>query len=501
MQVDLRDYQLEAFTKARDAVRQGARRILIVAPTGGGKTVIASALMEMVKEKGNRASFVVDRLSLIQQTSDTFDRYGLDHGVIQGGHFRFKPAMPLQLCSIQTLGRRRWPETHVDVFDEAHVLHTTHKNRLEEKASIVIGLTATPFTKGLGKWFDVVINVTTTRTLIEAGWLAPYRIFSCAEPDMTGVAVKTTGEWDETQASGKALEVVGDVVAEYLKHGENRKFICSAVDTVHVEELQRQFLAAGINVATYTYKDSEDDRADTTNEFKKPDSAIRGLITVTAASRGFDVPDVSCVIMARPLRKSLAEHIQLFGRGLRISPETGKKDCLVLDHSGNCARFFEECESFFDAGINELDDGKKRDKPKPKEKPEAEPVKCPDCRALHKPLPACPCCGHEYPKKIAVQHVPGTLKELIAGGYRKELSRDLWPQVAGYVLERREGEAARKQALAIFKDITGTWPLASWEQTNPVAPSTEVRNRIRSQQIRFAKRRPPSSGDAIGAAA
>ena len=489
MRVELRDYQQVAFDKARDAVRQGAKRILICAPTGGGKTVLASALMEMVREKGNRASFVVDRLSLIQQTSDTFDRYGLDHGVIQGGHERWAPALPIQLCSVQTLGRRRWPETAVDVFDEAHVLHKTHKDRMEEKSSIVIGLTATPFTKGLGKWFDVVINVTTTRTLIEQGWLSPYLIFSCAEPDMAGVTVKSTGEWDEKEASGKALEVVGDVVAEYLKHGGGRKFICSAVDTAHVEELQRQFLAAGINVATYTYKDSEDDRAETTNEFKKPDSAIRGLITVTAASRGFDVPDVSCVIMARPLRKSLAEHIQLFGRGLRISPETGKQDCLVLDHSGNCARFFEECESFFDFGADELDDGKKRDKAKAKKKAEKEPVKCPSCRALHDPRPFCPVCGHEYPAREAIAHVPGTLKELIAGNYQGELTRALWPQIVGYVLERKEGDAARRQALAIYKDMTGAWPHMSFENTEPAEPCAEVRNRIRSQQIRFANRR------------
>lgn len=498
MKVTLRDYQQAAFDKARDAVRNGARRILICAPTGGGKTVLASALMEMVKEKGNRASFVVDRLSLIQQTSDTFDRYGLDHGVIQGGHERWRPALPLQICSVQTLGRRRWPDTSVDVFDEAHVLHTTHKKRMEEKASIVIGLTATPFTKGLGKWFDVVINVTTTRALIDDGWLSPYRIFSCAEPDMSGVTVKSTGEWDEREASGKALEVVGDVVAEYLKHGENRKFICSAVDTAHVEELQRQFLSAGINVATYTYKNSEDDRADTTNEFKKPDSAIRGLITVTAASRGFDIPDVSCVIMARPLRKSLAEHIQLFGRGLRISPETGKQNCIVLDHSGNCARFFEECESFFDFGTGELDDGKKREKPKKKEKKELEPVKCPECRALHKPQPSCPCCGHEYPARVSVQHIPGALKELIAGGHRKELSASLWPQVCGYVLERREGEAARKQALAIYKNMTGAWPMGDFDPAKAIPPCSEVRSRIRSEQIRFANRRP--SGESRAAA-
>ncbi len=512
-----RYYQDAALRAVLEKLARGEKRALLSLATGAGKTRIAVNLLKRIADAGllRRALFVCDRDELRNQGLGAFQNvFGADAAPVSGGNPQ-KNARIL-IATYQTLDvatdeatasflTAHYPENYFShiVIDECHRSAWGKWSQVltRNPDAVQIGLTATPFTKGLGKWFDVVINVTTTRTLIEAGWLAPYRIFSCAEPDMTGVAVKTTGEWDETQASGKALEVVGDVVAEYLKHGENRKFICSAVDTVHVEELQRQFLAAGINVATYTYKDSEDDRADTTNEFKKPDSAIRGLITVTAASRGFDVPDVSCVIMARPLRKSLAEHIQLFGRGLRISPETGKKDCLVLDHSGNCARFFEECESFFDAGINELDDGKKRDKPKPKEKPEAEPVKCPDCRALHKPLPACPCCGHEYPKKIAVQHVPGTLKELIAGGYRKELSRDLWPQVAGYVLERREGEAARKQALAIFKDITGTWPLASWEQTNPVAPSTEVRNRIRSQQIRFAKRRPPSAGDAIGAAA
>lgn len=486
MKVTLRDYQSAAFDQAREHLRNGKRRILIVAPTGSGKTVLASALMEMTREKGNRATFVVDRLSLIDQTSATFDRYGLAHGVVQGQHYRWAPYERIQVCSVQTLAKRRWPDSQVDVFDEAHVLHKAHKRRMGGDESIVVGLTATPFTRGLANHFDAVVNVTTTRKLIEAGWLSEYRIFSCAEPDMTGVAIKSTGEWDEGQASKKALEVVGDVVAEYVKHGEGRKFICSAVDTAHVEELARQFMSAGIQVATYTYKDRAEDRADVTKEFRKADSTIRGLITVTAASRGFDVPDVSCIIMARPLRKSLAEHIQLFGRGLRIAD--GKQDCVVLDHSGNCARFFDACESFFDNGAGELDDGKNRQKKK-KDKPEIEPMKCPQCRALHQPRPICPCCGHQYPKRETVRHVPGTLKELIAGGHRHELNRQLWPQVCGYVRERRHGDDGRRQALAIFKELTGTWPITDWEATPSVPASVEVRNRIRASQIRYAKSR------------
>lgn len=485
MQLDLRPYQVTAFNEARELIRQGKRRILIVAPTGSGKTVLASALMEMTVGKGNRATFVVDRLSLIQQTSEMFDRYGIGHGVIQSQHPRFRLYEPVQVCSVQTLAKRGWPESHVDVFDEAHVLHACHKRRMDDD-SIVIGLTATPFTRGLAKYFDAVINVTTTRELINTGWLAKYRIFSCAEPDMQGARVKSTGEWDETDASDRAVKIVGDVVGEYTTHGDNRKFICSAVDTRHVEELARQFRQAGIEVATYTYKDREEDRADTVREFRKPDSGIRGLVTVTAASRGFDVPDVSCIIMARPLRKSLAEHIQLFGRGLRIAE--GKTDCLVLDHAGNCARFFEECEQFFDAGQSELDDGKKRERkavtPKAKE-----PAKCPHCRALHAPAPECPCCGHQYPRKQPILHLAGSLKEMIAIGAKQSLSRDVWPQVCAYARQRREGDPARRQALAIYKNMTGMWPTTDFYETPSAPISHEVLNRIRSEQIRFAKRR------------
>ena len=160
----------------------------------------------------------------------------------------------------------------------------------------------------------------------------------------------------------------------------------------------------------------------------------------------------------------------------------------MLDHSGNCARFFEECESFFDFGAGELDDGKKREKPKKKEKKELEPVKCPECRALHKPQPSCPCCGHEYPARVSVQHVPGSLRDLLIGNHQRELGRDIFPQIAHYALERREGDAARRMAQAIFKDMTGEFARVNWDRVVPVPCSSEVRSRIRSLQIRYAKR-------------
>ena len=485
MKIELRDFQGEAFVRCREAVRAGHKRILVVSPTGSGKSVIGAAFMESIVAKGGSCNFVVDRLSLVDQTSRLLDRYGIDHGVIQADHDRFFPSRPVQICSIHTLAKREWPASRVDIFDEAHILYKEHKDRMEVGNSITIGLTATPFTRGLGKHFDALVNVATTRGLIDQGWLAPYRIFSCAEPDMSGVKVTSMGEWDEKESSAEAMKVVGDVVDEYVKHGQGRKFICSAVDTAHVMELQRQFIAAGINAATYTYKDKKDDRDDVLSEFRKHDSAIRGLITVTAASRGFDQPDVSCIIMARPLRKSLAEHIQLFGRGLRIAP--GKTDCLVLDHSGNAARFFQDTEDFFDNGIEKLDDGKEKKKPPPKDK-ERDGLKCPKCGHLHKPMPFCPVCGHQYPPKPAVAHVPGTLKELIAGKHKKQLLSDLWPQVCGYAAGEcpHDPKKASDMATAIYIDLTKAMPTGRWfNTTEPVPPSDEVKKMILASRIKY----------------
>jgi hypothetical protein len=61
--------------------------------------------------------------------------------------------------------------------------------------------------------------------------------------------------------------------------------------------------------------------------------------------------------------------------------------------------------------------------------------------------------------------------------------------VCGYALERRSGEAAKKQALAIFRGMTGAWPATDFFETKPAMPSREVRSRIKAEQIRFAKKR------------
>lgn len=485
-EIVLRDYQTEAIDACRREIAAGVKNIILCAPTGSGKTVIASELMRAATAKFSRSLFLVDRLALLDQTSQVFDDYGIAHGIIQGDHWRHRPYERVQICSQQTLARRAWPEADLIIVDEAHTVTETVKQRISKRDCVTIGLTATPFTRGLGKLYDALVNVTTTDTLIRTGFLSNYRIFAASEPDMTGVKV-VAGEWDEHETSERAMQVVGDCVVEYIKHGAGQKFICSAVDVRHCEALHEQFLAAGVTTAMYTYAVSDEECQEIVKEFRKPDSYIRGLITVTKASKGFDVPDLGVVIMARPLRKSVAEHIQLFGRGLRSHP--GKSECLVLDHSGNMQRFWEDWTSFFATGATELDDGKKREKPKAKEG-EDNFRKCPTCACLHGPAPFCSVCGHEYPKREPVRHVAGTLAELIASGDRRQLTTDLWPHVAAFARQKRaDDERARRLAMAIYKELTDTWPMVPWERTPHVSLDPKIGGKCHSTLIRWAHRR------------
>lgn len=485
--LELRAEQQQVVDDVAAAFRAGHKRVMVSAACGFGKTELATAMLFATHANGRRGAFIADRISLCTQTSERFDKYGLDHGVMQADHWRFRPSEQIQVCSVQTLSRRRWPETNLIVIDEAHVLHGAVRKKLAAKDCFAIGLSATAVTPGLGKFFDAVVNAPPTNRLIEMGRLVPLRIYSCVEPNMDGVPV-VAGEWAEKETEKRALQVVGDVVAEYLQKGDGKKFICFAASIAHAHELQRQFIAAGVNVATYTADDRPEDRSEIVQEFRKPDSAIRGLLSVEALTRGFDVADVGVLILARPLRSSLAVHVQMLGRVMR--PAEGKAYATVLDHAGNCSRFWQAYNDLFEVGITELDDGKKKEKKKPK-KEDAEPIKCPSCGHLHAPRPACPACGHEYPRKRAIEHVPGTLQELIATGNPSLMRKELWPQVVGLVMEGVNNDPAymQRRAQAIYHEITGEFARARVETTTPVPPSRELRNKVTANRIRYAKRR------------
>lgn len=476
----LRPYQEAAINALRENIRRGVKNQILSASTGAGKTVCAAYLLHECYQKFKRAVFVADRVALIDQTSATLDQYGIPHGVIQADHWRRRGYERIQVASAQTLARRGWPDVDLIIVDEAHGLSKVITDRIRDRNTVTIGLTATPFTRGLGKFYDAVVSVITTNQLIRDQFLVPFRIYSASEPDMTGAKI-SAGEWTDDVAAERSMPIVGDCVSEYLKHGQGRKFIAFGCNVSHCEEIQRQFMAAGVMTELYTYRTTDAARAEMVKEFRKPDSYIRGLVSVSALAKGFDVSDVGVIIMARPLRSSLAEHIQILGRGLRIHP--GKEDCIILDHAGNCRRFWADMQEFFECGASELDDGKPKSKKKAKPK-EAEPTKCPKCACVHKRMPHCPSCGHVYKSPSLISHENGTLIEFGDVGESHD-ERKLFYAELLYIARDRgysDGWAWHK-----YKEKYGAQPRS--HKPDPVAPRAKTLSWVRSRHIAWAKAR------------
>lgn len=304
MNLELRSYQTESIEALREGVRQGHKRQMLAAPTGSGKTVCATYLMEEAERKMSRAWFIVDRVALVSQTSAMFDAYGIKHGVIQAQHWRFRPWERIQVISSQTLARRSMGDIVPDlvIVDEAHTLYKSTVDFIKAHPDIItVGLSATPFTRGLGKLFTNVVNVTTTDKLIEEKYLAPVRVYAGKAADMTGAPVKSTGEWEEAAMETRGLTVIGDIVSEWIAKTNQHfngpvKTIVFSATVAHGEELCRRFQEAGFNFQQVSYKDGNDERrAKLIEEFRKPDSEIMGLVSCEALAKGFDVPDILCL--------------------------------------------------------------------------------------------------------------------------------------------------------------------------------------------------------------
>ena len=183
---ELRPYQTQAIVDVEDALARGIKRIMLMLPTGGGKTLIASTMTA----RRRRVLFVVPRLELVGQTYEKFQQAGIyDVGIIQAYHPLTDSTRPIQICSQQTLARRQIPPADLVFIDEAHTLFNFNSDwftRPEWKDVPFIGLSATPWTKGLGRLYQEMIVAATTQDLIDQGHLSPFRVFAPCHPDLSG---------------------------------------------------------------------------------------------------------------------------------------------------------------------------------------------------------------------------------------------------------------------------------------------------------------------------
>lgn len=485
--LQLRDYQEEGIQGLRAGFSEGHKAQILYAPTGGGKTELAIAMMDQARRRGRRAAMVLDRVVLVNQTSERLDRYNIPHGVLQAGHWRYRPYEHIQVCSAQTLERRgSFPGLDLLIVDEAHNTRLATAQFVKSAPHLkVVGLTATPFTNGLGSIYGNVVQTATTEHLIGLGNLAPLRVFIAKEIDMDG-AKKVAGEWSDAEASERGMKITGDVVAEWVRKTTElfsgpRKTVVFAAGVAHGADLARKFGEAGYNFVPLSYKDTDEFKKDAIEEFGKPDSSIHGLIATDILTKGFDCPDVMIGISARPFSKSLSSHVQQLGRVMRAAP--GKEFGVWLDHSGNYLRFQSDWDEIFANGPGKLDDGREKAKAE-RPKKDKEDAKCPRCGQMWGNQDMCSHCGHVRVRLNLVEVVPGEMEEIAARTAKEREMRRLWlAELAGIACERgyKPGWAAMQ-----FKTKFGSWP-KGMDDVQPVPPSMPVLKWVKSQQIRWAK--------------
>ena len=482
-----RDFQTVAHEKLRHGRRAGHRCQQVMAPTGAGKTYLGMRVADEALRRGKSAIFVCDRTTLINQASAVADQYGLSaHGVIQAQQWRADRSAQFQIASVQTLANRGWPDADVIIIDESHTQYRGWVDHVQTCRAAVIGLSATPFSIGLGKIFTNLVNAATMHDLTQSGVLVPMRVFSCAKPDMAG-AKTGGGEWTPGAAADRGMEIIGDVVIEWQKYASDRKTIVFGATITHCEEIARQFNEAGVMAACFTAETLPGERATLLAEYEKPDSALRVLVSVEALAKGFDVKDVGCVCDCRPLRKSLSTAIQMWGRGLRSSPDTGKTDCLLLDFSGNIIRFADDYSDIFYNGLDALDTGERLDKAVRKDdEQEKEGKACPACG--YQPCgKRCIACGHEVVRSSLIVHEAGELVEFKVGKVNVGDKLTVWEQAVTLCRGQGNPDTAKGRAAHLYKSITGVFPrgLPDFEHTPNVTITRAVLNKARANSIAF----------------
>jgi len=358
--MDLYDYQKRDVNRIIEALTRGGN-ILYSLATGGGKTVIMSHLLKLLNAP---TCIIAHREELLIQLSITLAKNRVYHRIIAPKkviklcvkfHMQefdksyYDPSNKIGIAGVDTIIRRKealgdWCASRKYWFiDEGH--HVLRDNKWGEAVDMFpnaqgLGFTATPCRsdkKGLGVDFSGVyhelIDGPQSAELIRRGFLCKYRVI-CANShiDLHNVKVGSTGDYVQPQLvkAMRKSKIVGDVVDSYRKYSMDKKAIVFATDVPTAKDMAQRYNDMGIPAASIDAKTPGEIRALLLYQFKQGKLLV--LVNVDIFGEGFDLPDIYCVIFARPTR-SLGLYRQQAGRGLRTSP--GKSGALLIDHVGN----------------------------------------------------------------------------------------------------------------------------------------------------------------------
>lgn len=315
----LRPYQLDAIARVREAMRAGKRRVVLVIPTGGGKTRIGADIVRQAVARGSRVLWLAHRTELIDQTARTLIEYGLEVGVIAASSaLAALDAAPVQVCSIQTLlARQLRPPAELIIWDEAH--HASEG--AEEWASLLdaykgvrmLGLTATPERgdgKGLAPLFEAIVVGVTVRALTEAGYLAPCEVVRPA-------------------TLLKPNHLAQTPLDAYRRAANGMQGFLFARNVDEAQAYAAEFSAAGIPALAISAGTNAAERTAALEMFRA--GTIKILSNVYIFTEGTDLPQAQVCILARGA-SSPGIYLQMVGRVLR--PYAGKTAAMLIDLRG-----------------------------------------------------------------------------------------------------------------------------------------------------------------------
>ena len=423
MSIKLRDYQQELLDKCIKSLKGGCKRPLLVLPTGGGKTACASELVKRSYNKGKSSIFICHRQELLNQTYKTYMKNGITPGVIKGG---VTPDYnnPIQIASVNTLVRRldAYKEPDVIFVDEAHhqpgSMWATVANRYSN--STIVGLTATPCRldgKPLNKFFDDMIEVITTKQLIERGYLSPYLYYAPSTINTNELDMSSNGDYSKESLANASFSnrIVGDNIAQYKRLADGKRNIVFAINRMHGADITRRYNEAGISAEFLDGETPTKRRKEVLEKFEAGE--IKVLVNCELFGEGFDLPAVEVVSLLRPTA-STSLYLQQVGRGLRICP--GKTHAIILDHVNNYQRHGmpdDIREWSLDSGLTKSKRGQQST---------IAIKRCPICFFAHSPALKCPNCGYvDEANGKDIKEIAGELVLLGSQEYRQAEKREV----------------------------------------------------------------------------
>jgi DNA repair protein RadD len=498
---ELRAYQGQVIAAFYREVADGKKRIMLVAPTGSGKTVIGAAIIGAARAAYRKVVVLAHRREIITQTSGKLHGAEIMHGIVQAG-FSPRPLEAVQVASVQTLHARavrtdkmEMPPADLLIIDEAHHCPATTYRKIIDAypGATLLGLTATPCRgdgRGLGGIFETIIECPQVAALIEQKFLVPTRCYAPTTPDLTGVRTQA-GDYVERQLADRMdrPKLIGDVVTHWHKYGERRKTVCFAVNVAHSVHIRDEFIKSGVRAE---HIDGSTPKAERDATLQRLASGEIDLVTnCMVLTEGWDMPEVGCIILARPTKK-MGLYRQMIGRGLRPAP--GKVDAIIIDHSGAVFR-----HGFAEDHVEwTLDPDERAESAVHTARCEygskSRILECTQCGTLRVGGQPCPHCGFlPAPPPRPVPILDGDLG-LVENGRAKPSEYNLyeWHAMLTHIAQERGYKPG--WASVNFKEKFGRWPPT--RTTMPMPPSVEVTRWVRSRMIAYAKAKQAAGGAA-----